>query len=183
MTFEAQSDSHSYHIYLCCCEINNYKHPYAQGKKLRLLSATFACLSPPHDAGDLLGRSGRKAGVGCLPALHQSKRSSRGRAGRERRRKAPAGSRPAGPAWTLWNSLRATLKHLHLLFQFECGNGLSRTSAKPASSPLEGTFFSLHLCAANDCSVLLALHCLWTPRRNMGPLVTASVKAAWEHLG
>lgn len=33
MTFEAQPDSCSYHIYLCCCEINNYKHPCTQGKK------------------------------------------------------------------------------------------------------------------------------------------------------
>lgn len=85
MTFEAQPDSHSYHIYLCCCEINNYKHPYAQGKKLRLLSATFACLSPPRDAGDLLGRSGGKGGcwVPPSPAPEQKEQQRQGWEGAE----------------------------------------------------------------------------------------------------
>lgn len=46
MTFEAQPESCSYRIYLCCCEINNYKQPYTQGKKKLELLSTLSLASP-----------------------------------------------------------------------------------------------------------------------------------------
>lgn len=51
-------------------------------------------------------------------------------------------------------------------FQLKCGNWLSRTSAKPASSQLETTFSSSYLPAINYCSAPLALQ---QPAEKTGP--------------
>lgn len=84
----------------------------------------------------------RKAGAGCLPVLHQSKRRGRGGWGWEGAEEEGSCEQPSHwPCVNLGKFAQGNTDTFAFAFQLKCGNSHRRSSAKPASSQLETTFF------------------------------------------
>lgn len=152
MTFKAHPESWSYRIYLSCREINNDNHPYIQGKEAWAFVHTFACLSW------LMWRETFSAGHQQKEALGAS--LSWTGAAEQKLRRSWGGRLFRGAILLAWLELCEICSGHYETFAFalqlKCGNCLSRSSAKPASSQLETTLSSSYLSDINYCSLLLA---------------------------